>query len=309
VVRIVNVHAFAQNSLSEKKLLYNKIWRIIMQKIFRFVVLASFFVAMLSTIGFGQSMAAGAKMLPESEKKALVEGYERGDFAVTSSIPTQFTFMMAGDFRVGATVYARNTTLVKSEVTVIGVRRYPNAPAQYLQAMQIAGNVPEGAVWYALEEGRKALWNEDGGIVTYEVLVFSGGSVTVFRTERDYSNYDAFNRAQRFITGGNSVYDSSGNLTVYLFGNFSGQVSVIIRNENGWEWAVPMKAITSNNFMVTINMAAVQYFEKYGDIQIAVVNGNRASDQYTMRINRFNQSLVEKENLLHQKMVEIYSPK
>jgi len=139
--------------------------------------------------------------------------------------------------------------------------------------------------------------------------VFSGGSVTVFRTERDYSNYDAFNRAQRFITGGNSVYDSSGNLTVYLFGNFSGQVSVIIRNENGWEWAVPMKAITSNNFMVTINMAAVQYFEKYGDIQIAVVNGNRASDQYTMRINRFNQSLVEKENLLHQKMVEIYSPK
>lgn len=280
-----------------------------MQKIFRFVVLASFFVAMLSTIGFGQALPAGAKMLPESEKKVMIEQYERGDFAISNSSPVQFTFMVAGDYRIGATVYARNTTFVKNEVTVIGVRRYPNAPAQYLQAMQIAGSVPEGAVWYALEEGKKALWNEDGGIATYEVLVFSGGSVTVFRTERDYQNYDTYNRSHRFITGGNSVHDLSGNLTVYLFGNFSGQVSVIIRNENGWEWAVPMKAITSNNFMVTINMAAVQYFEKYGDIQIAVVNGNRASDQYTMRINRFNQSLVEKENLLHQKMVEIYSPK
>ncbi|HMR54990.1 MAG TPA: hypothetical protein PKD34_00140 [Candidatus Doudnabacteria bacterium] len=280
-----------------------------MQKIFRVLVLASFFVAMVSAVGFSQALPAGTRMLPEAEKKSLIEQYERGEFAVTTSSPTRFTFMMAGYYRVGATVYARNSTFVKSEVTVIGVRRYPNAPAQYLQAMQIAGSVLEGVVWYALEEGKKALWNEDGGIVTYEALVFSGGSVTVFRTERDYSNHDAFNRAHRFITGGNSVYDSNGNLTIYLFGNFSGQVSVIIRNENGWEWAVPPKAINSNQFMVTINMSAVPYFEKYGDIQIAIANGDRTSDQYTMRINRFNSNLVEKENMLHQKIMETYSPK
>ncbi len=258
---------------------------------------------------FGQALPTGARILPESDKKVLVGQYERGEFSATNAGPAQFTFMIAGDYRVGATVYARNSTYVKGDVTVIGVRRYPNSPAQYLQAIFLSAGVPEGAAWYALEESKKALWNESGGIATYEVLVFSGSSVSVFRTERDYNNYDALNRSHRFISGGNSVYDNNGNMTIYLFGNFIDQVSVVVRNENGWEWAVPAKAIASNSFMVTINMSAVQYFEKYGDIQIAVANGDRSSDQYTMRIKRFNQSLVEKENILLQKMIEMYSLK
>lgn len=252
------------------------------------------FAILVAAIGiFGQTLPNGVRVMSSEERVELIRKIEANEFNKSAknggSAMPRFTFTFNGDYRTGAIVYGRNTDSITAETIIIGVKRYPGQAAQYLAAFYIiATPVDQGVLWYPLEEGKKSLWNEDSGIASYELIVIQGGSTAIYRLEQDYNNYDANNRAHSFIKDGVSVYDANGNLTIYLFGNFVGNAGVIIRNENGWESAVPQKAITTNAFMVTIDVSQISYFEKYGDVKLSVVDGTNFSDDLTVRIKPFN---------------------
>ena len=268
-----------------------------MKVLFRGLVVASFFVSFTLAI-FGQGLPTGAKLLSADARESLISQIESGQLvqieSKSSFAPAPFVFMKAGDYRNGASIYARNPTEITQDVIVLGVRRYPGAPAQYLEAMMLSAGTPAGSIWYDMDIAKKSIWNESGGIATYEILVIQGGRVFPYRFEQNYNNYNnSLIRAHTYIRGGNAIYDSNGNLTIHLFGSFSGQVSAVVRNENGWEWVIPSSGISSNQHMVTLTMSTVENFEGLGDVQIALVDGTRQGDVYKLRVHRFGTSLAD----------------
>ncbi len=251
------------------------------------------FVFGLASFALAQQKASPAnlKVMDQNRAKSVIEDLKAGRYPVgsTSNAPA-FTFMSTGDFSSGLTIYARNAEAIVGDAVLIGQKRYPGGEVQYMQPWYTIGGVPEGAVWYPMDESHKALWTEESGIAEYRLIVIQEGVSKVFQTERNYHNYDPTVRARTFIQDGVAVYDSQGNLKIYLFGFFLGDVRAVIRNENGWEWAIPVKGVSNNRFMTTLDMSTMPYFEKYGDNQVALVDGQGQSDQFTIRVRTIGSS-------------------
>lgn len=278
-----------------------------MKKIQFFMVVILFILGSLPAFGQARTTPANLKLMDPDRAKTVIDDLKAGRFPDGSgpSSPA-FTFMSTGDFSSGLTIYARNAEPVVGDAIFIGVKRYPGTSIQYMQPWYSIGGVPEGAVWYPLDEAKKALWTEESGVAEYQMIVIQGSSISVFKVEKNYHNYNPTARAMSFIQDGVAVYDSQGNLKIYLFGFFAGDVRAVIRNENGWEWAIPLKGVSNNRFMVTLDMSTMPYFEKYGDNQVAIVDGNGQSDQFTIRIRSYGSSYAREQNEIFMEKLKRY---
>lgn len=250
-------------------------------------------VFLFSVMVFGQqfqpnNLPKGAEIVSPNEAQKLYSDIENGLYSTETtqikggnSAPT-IAIRVVGDSRTGVSAIARNTNIIRAGSIIIGVKTYPGTSPEYLQALNFSQDFDTGNFWYELENDRKAVGFQFGGLATYQILQIYNGQLFVYSADKSFYDYNNLSRPRKLITGGNTV-----GRKIQLFGNFAGTVGAVLYHSGStFEWVVPPSAFTDmNQFSVTINTELIPWFGAYsGDVLITLTDGSRVSDSFTVRL-------------------------
>ena len=215
------------------------------------------------------------------------QAQESADNAASTPPVPAVAIRITGDADKGVYADARSTGLIKAGTILIGVRVNPTGTEEFLFAYQIFEDVEPGYFWANLENGKKAAYSETGGIQRYEIWSLRGGQ-TVYSAEVDFQNPDEVNRATTTITDGFAYYEGN-SLKINMFGSFSGNVGINMKEVNGWgDYNVPRSSIDLSEGFAVINVSTFPDYEpRRGDYVITIVDSaTKTSNSFVLRINR-----------------------
>lgn len=259
-----------------------------------------------------QSKAAQAKQLPKgavelsgSELQSLKDQFRSGqlrasasataiDEATASKIQAAIpipavAIRVVGDSGTGLYADIRSTAKIKKNSIVMGVRISPSGGEEFLFAYQFSEDLDPGSLWANLENGKKAAYNENGGIQRYEVWVIKGG-IDIYSAEKDFQNGFYSEHAKMDLRDGFSSYNEDGASVFYLFGSYSNAVGVTVKpKETGWELTIPRNAVDSDGGIITVDFSKVPDFQAIpGEYYVTVVDGvTKRSSTFTMLLNPY----------------------
>lgn len=260
-----------------------------------FVALFSFVPPAFGQKGFNKTIPPGVKKLSPDETNqaiALAKTANRSvvenKTAASSTNPPMFAIPVKNSWEFGLTAVGMQTGKIPAGTTVIGCRTYPGREQECLQGWYFPEDYEaEWGVWYPLDNQRKALYNETGGIVRFEIFTFGPSGVKVYAAERLFNDYGP-RQTKQFVDSHKVVFGGSSIQPELTFnGRFSGKVGVIITDpEIGYEIYIPDYAITPKPNKIVVDLRKLEWFpEGPADYVITVVDQTGNSDSYPFRVN------------------------
>lgn len=257
------------------------------------------FALMCATTAMAQKIPASAIPLNAEEQQIWVDRLKVAESKQTAkrmaplgNETPMFIIDVNGNAEDGIRGKARNSGIIPKGSIVIGAKKYPGKPTEYMWAYNISESLPANSLWYELEKHREGVSTEQGGVAVFKMIVYAEGTMSEYIYEKNFQNYSQ-TAARQTIVDDSVIYNASGEPTsVVLYGNFVGSVAVHYRNtENGLEDIIDPVAISHDQNMITIDISKLKYFSfQAGDYSFTVADGTRFSVKRIVKILSFEEA-------------------